>query len=159
MGARPGSAMAKRKKRKTKISHQAVATAAYKKRFLDKLAQGNSPRVAAELAEISHATIYNWRKDDAEFTTAWEEAIQAGVDRVETALVQRAIEKDTPAALAYLKAYRPELYARGEGQPRQQSNFILNITLQEHYKRLERLGLPVPVIESDLEDDDAPMRR
>jgi hypothetical protein len=35
----------------------------------------------------------------------------------------------------------------------------LNITLQEHYKRLERLGLPVPVIESDLEDDDAPMRR
>jgi hypothetical protein len=116
-------------------------------------------RVAAELAEISHATIYNWRKDDAEFTTAWEEAIQAGVDRVETALVQRAIEKDTPAALAYLKAHRPELYARGEGQPRQQSNFILNITLQEHYKRLERLGLPVPVIESDLEDDDAPMRR
>ena len=27
----------------------------------------------------------------------------------------------------------------------QQSNFISQITLQEHYERLERLGLPIPV--------------
>jgi hypothetical protein len=35
-----------------------------------------------------------------------------------------------------------------------QSNFILNITLAEHTKRLERLGLPVPQIEGDYEPDD-----
>jgi hypothetical protein len=32
----------------------------------------------------------------------------------------------------------------------------LNITLEEQYKRLERLGLPLPVIESDREEDYAP---
>jgi hypothetical protein len=35
-----------------------------------------------------------------------------------------------------------------------QSNCILNITLAEHTKRLERLGLPVPQIEGDYEPDD-----
>ena len=30
-----------------------------------------------------------------------------------------------------------------------QNNYFLNITLQEQRETLERLGLPVPVIESD----------
>ena len=40
----------------------------------------------------------------------------------------------------------------GDSQPK--SNFILNITLQDHYKRLERLGLPIPQIEGDYEPED-----
>jgi hypothetical protein len=35
--------------------------------------------------------------------------------------------------------------------PTQQANYFLNVTLQDKIKRLERLGLPVPVIESDYE--------
>jgi hypothetical protein len=31
----------------------------------------------------------------------------------------------------------------------------MNVTMQEHLERLERLGLPAPVIESDREEDDA----
>jgi hypothetical protein len=47
-------------------------------------------------------------------------------------------------------------YGTGEA-PAVKSNFILNMTLQEHYKRLERLGLPVPQIEGDcIEEDDEP---
>jgi tripartite-type tricarboxylate transporter receptor subunit TctC len=55
-----------------------------------------------------------------------------------------------------LRARRPEVYARsGDSRP-QPSNFILNLTLQERLARLERLGLPVPVIETDYEDQNAP---
>jgi hypothetical protein len=147
-----GSAMAKaKKKRKFTISHGPKTTPAYKKRFLQKLALGNAPNNAAVLAGISRATIYNWKKDDPEFATAWLDAVEAGVDMVETALIKRAIKSSDQAAIAYLKAYRPERYARKDGVD--QHNVILQITLAEHTKRLERLGLPVPMIESDLEDD------
>jgi hypothetical protein len=47
---------------------------------------------------------------------------------------------------------RHKRYDRPEN--RTQSSFITNITLEEHTKRLERLGLPVPVIESDYEEDE-----
>jgi hypothetical protein len=50
-----------------------------------------------------------------------------------------------------LRARRPEVYGRsGDSAPR--SDVTLQITLAEHLKRLERLGLPVPVIERDFED-------
>jgi hypothetical protein len=147
-----GSAMAKTKKRKTKIGHGPETTAAYKKRFLEKLAAGNAPSIAAKLANISRPTIYNWKRDDQEFSAAWENAVEAGVDKVETALVKRAIKNSDAAAIAYLKAYRPERYARKDtAEPR--TNVTLQITLQEHNKRLERLGLPVPQIEGDYEED------
>jgi hypothetical protein len=35
----------------------------------------------------------------------------------------------------------------------QNNNYYLNITLKEQLETLERLGLPVPVIESDREED------
>jgi len=47
------------------------------------------------------------------------------------------------------------VFGNVEDRP-QPSNFILNITLEEQLKRLERLGLPLPVIESDYEEDDEP---
>jgi hypothetical protein len=34
------------------------------------------------------------------------------------------------------------------------SNVNLQITLQEHFKQLERLGLPVPQLEGDYEIED-----
>jgi hypothetical protein len=50
---------------------------------------------------------------------------------------------------------RREVYGN-VGDRRQQSDSILNITLQEQFKQLERLGIPLPVIESDREEDYAP---
>ena len=53
-----------------------------------------------------------------------------------------------------LKHRRRDVYGNADTPPQAKSNFILNITLQEHYKRLERLGLPIPMIEGDYETDD-----
>ncbi len=58
---------------------------------------------------------------------------------------------DSLVALS-LKSRRPEVYARGDKAPTQ--NVDVRISLQEHYKRLERLGLPQPMIEGDYEEDD-----
>ena len=53
---------------------------------------------------------------------------------------------------------RPEVYGgRGADEKPAQSDFILNITLEEQFKRMERLGLPIPVIESDYEEMLLPM--
>jgi hypothetical protein len=45
-----------------------------------------------------------------------------------------------------------------EGGRSQQSNFILNITLQEQLERLDRLGIPRPMIESDYEEEELPQK-
>ena len=80
------------KKRKRKIGHAPKTTAAYKKSFLAKLEQGIAPRYAAKLAHIARSTIYHWKREDPAFAKAWEEAVQVGVDLVETRLVQRALK-------------------------------------------------------------------
>ena len=40
-----------------------------------------------------------------------------------------------------------------------QNNYFLNITLQEQRETLERLGLPVPVIESTREEEYATLKK
>ena len=54
-----------------------------------------------------------------------------------------------------LKHRRREVYGNVKERP-QQSNFLLNVSMEEHFKRCERLGLPRPEIESDYEKLDAP---
>ncbi len=149
----------RRRRRKTEISHRPEARAAYKTRFLAKLEKGNSPRIAAELCNISHTAIYAWRKDDADFLAAWEEAIQTGVDRVETALAKRAIKSSDRAAELYLKAYRPERYGRREESPSTTHNVNIRMTLEESRERLRQLGILPPVIEGDYDKIDAPADR
>jgi hypothetical protein len=66
---------------------------------------------------------------------------------------QRSLRED---ARFILRGRRRDVFGHSsDAAPRQPSNFILNITLQEHIKRMTRLGLPIPVIEADFEEDDA----
>jgi hypothetical protein len=157
-------------KRKTRITRNPAAHDAYKQRLLKALAKGKSPAWAAEEAGIGRSTAWLWRQNDPEFATAWDEAVAEGVDRLEDEAHRRAVEGYNPRPVYHkgkkvgeireysdsllallLKSRRPEVYARGDRPPTQ--NVFLNMTLQEHNKRLERLGLPVPVIEGDYEDD------
>jgi hypothetical protein len=96
--------------------------------------------------------------------------VAEGVDRLEDEAHRRAVEGYNPRPVYHkgkkvgeireysdsllallLKSRRPEVYARGDKAPTQ--NVVQNMTLQEQYKRLERLGIPLPVIESDYEDE------
>jgi hypothetical protein len=158
-------------KRKTRITRNAAAHDAYKHLLLKALAKGKSPAWAAEEAGIGRSTAWLWRRNDPEFAAAWDEAVAEGVDRLEDEAHRRAVEgynsrpiyqkgkkvgeirEYSNSLLALLlKSRRPEVYARGDRAPTQ--NVLLNMTLEEHTKRLERLGLPVPQIEGDYEPED-----
>jgi hypothetical protein len=158
-------------KRKTRITRNAAAHDAYKQLVVKALAKGKSPAWAAEEAGIGRSTAWLWRKNDPEFAAAWDEAVTEGVDRLEDEAHRRAVEgynsrpiyhkgkkvgeiRDYSNSLLalLLKSRRPEVYARGDRAPTQ--NVLLNMTLEEHTRRLERLGLPVPQIEGDYEPED-----
>jgi hypothetical protein len=158
-------------KRKTRITRNPAAHDAYKKRLLKALAKGKSPAWAAEEAGIGRSTAWLWRQNDPEFATAWDEAVAEGVDRLEDEAHRRAVEGYNPRPIYHkgkkvgeireysdsllallLKSRKPEVYARGDKAPT--PNVPLNITLEEHFKQLERLGLPLPVLEGDYEEGD-----
>jgi hypothetical protein len=83
-------------------------------------------------------------------------AVEMGLDLLETSVFKRGLLEGGEDARSQLKYRR---YGGGESRmPHQQTNFILNVTMEEHFKRLERLGVPRPEIESDYEELDAPAR-
>ncbi len=81
------------------------------------------------------------------------DAVETGLDRLETHVYNSGLAGNASNAQFILKHRRRDVFGHVEDWP-QPSNFLLNITLEEQLKRLERLGLPVPVIESDYEQDD-----
>jgi hypothetical protein len=146
-----------RKKRKPDKRHVARTpdeVVKYKQRFLAQLAKGKSPGVAARLVKIARCTAYGWKKEDEVFAAAWVDAVETGLDELETSVYASGLAGNSSDAQFILKHRRREVYGNTDNS--QPNNFILDITLAEQVKRLERLGLPVPVIESDREEDDAP---
>ncbi|HEU4836328.1 MAG TPA: hypothetical protein VFS90_18005, partial [Pyrinomonadaceae bacterium] len=61
----------------------------------------------AKAAGISRWTAYRWRKEDPEFDSRWDEALENAVDVVENSLYQKAVSGDTICMIFYLKAHRP----------------------------------------------------
>jgi hypothetical protein len=143
-------------KRKRRIDQSVVSVERHKKRYLAALAKGRAPTVAARMAGLARSTVYKWRREDVEFAAAWADCVEQGLDLLEDRAYQRAMKNSDQLLMFQLRARRPEVYGRsGDSRP-QPSSFILNVTLEEQLARLERLGLPVPVIEGDYEDENAP---
>jgi hypothetical protein len=145
----PRASAKKRKPDKEHVARTPEAVAQYKELFLKQLELGRSPGVAARNIEIARSTAYGWKKGDQEFDAAWVDAVETALDLLETKLYDSAMNGNSQDAQFILKHRR---YCTREA-PAVKSNFMLNITLQEHFKRLERLGLPVPVIETDYEEE------
>ena len=142
--------------RKPDFSHREVDRAQGKELFLAWLATGLAPAAAAEKANVSRTTVYAWKKEDSEFDAKWVDAVETALDKVESAMFMNALAGDTSNQQFIMKHRRRSVYSNVENDRPQQTNLIMNITLQEQFKRLERLGLPLPVIESDYEEVDAP---
>jgi hypothetical protein len=51
-----------------------------------------SVSAACKLAALSRSTAYTWRSEDAEFATAWDEAIAAGTDLLIDEVRRRAVD-------------------------------------------------------------------
>lgn len=125
------------------------------------LAKGMSPAEAAEAVKVGRSTAYEWKREDPAFSTAWDNAVQTSYDKLEGRLYRIAMHAEDPVArLAIMDILKnrkgPEwnnTNNNGDRVSGSQTNYFLNMPMQEHIQRLERLGLPVPVIESDREED------
>jgi hypothetical protein len=99
--------------------------------------------------------VYEWRADDAEFAKAWKEACELGLDTLEYDVFSSGIPGNQQFIL---KARRNEVFGNhrtGDEQQQRASNFLSQITDEEHQRRLERYGLVQPLmIETDYEEDD-----
>lgn len=127
-----------------------MAVEKVKELYLKLLGDGLSPGAACRKIPIARSAVYRWASDDTTFAADWKDAIETGLDILETRLYKSGLAGNDMTAMFTLKNRRYD--KQKESKP--PSNFILNITLAEHEKRLQRLGLPVPMIESDLEEDD-----
>lgn len=79
-----------------------------KKRFIETLEAQSTVLHAAKAAGVSRWTAYRWRKEDPEFDSRWDEALENAVDVVENSLYQKAVNGDTICMIFYLKAHRPK---------------------------------------------------
>jgi hypothetical protein len=91
-------------------------------RFLKALAERPIITRAARKAGISRATAYNHKEADPEFRTAWEEALEEGVDGLVDTAWGRALEGESDTLTIFLlKNHRPEVY-------RDKSTLDLNVS-------------------------------
>ena len=107
---------------------KSICTLCNGEKFLGELRDGKSVTAACKAAGISRSAAYDWRNDDAAFGKTWDEALEAGTDRLEDEAHRRAVEgverpvfqqgrqvgsvreySDT-LLLALLKARRPERF-------------------------------------------------
>ena len=73
------------------MSHRTVRTPQRaREAFLGALSAGASIAAACREARIGRTTAYDMRTADADFATAWDEAIEGGTDRLEDEAFRRA---------------------------------------------------------------------
>ena len=76
--------------------------------LLSAISEGHSVDRACELACISRSTFHSWRKDDDAFSQSYDDAHEAGTDKLEDLLLDDARKPGQwIAKLAVLKARRP----------------------------------------------------
>src|SRR5436309_2373482 len=61
-----------------------------KARFLQALATTCNITAACESARLARETAYFWRRTDPDFSAAWDEAIERGLDGLEDEVMRRA---------------------------------------------------------------------
>jgi hypothetical protein len=76
------------------------------------IANGHTTFSASQMAGISHATAYNWRKQYPEFAERWAEAVDIATDCVESIVAHAAMSGNLTAAFYWLKHHRPRTYNR-----------------------------------------------
>lgn len=79
-------------------------------KIIDALELHPSKSRACRTARISRAALYAWCASDSEFKARVDAAQERGIDAVEDALLNDAINHDTTAAIFALKSWRPARY-------------------------------------------------
>lgn len=87
-----------------------VWTPEKEKKFFSKLREMPNVSRACRLSGVSRSAAYQRRSNDEVFATAWDDAIEEGVEKLEEKAMQRAIKDSDTLLIFLLKAHRPEKY-------------------------------------------------
>jgi hypothetical protein len=146
-----------RKRGLRRVGRSPKTVAAHKRLFIAALQRGMSPTYAAKKARMGYSTAFKWRSEDEEFAQAWLEAVNQGIDKLEDKSYQIAMRGNVSMLQFLLRHRRPGVF--GERAFETATHEVKMIPMEEAVARLEHLGLPVPVIETDfdvIEEGDAP---
>lgn len=93
-----------------KANNSDAQRARLKEMFLGELDKTPSVTQAARAIEVDRSTVYAWRDADEAFAAAWDDVKEASIERIEVALMGRAVESSDQAAIFLLKALKPGVY-------------------------------------------------
>jgi hypothetical protein len=76
------------------------------------LRAGRRPGSVAQLVNACRGTLYNWKRENEEFSAAWDDAVASATDRIEEVVYNLGLGGDLQAAQYWLKHNRPHPYDR-----------------------------------------------
>jgi hypothetical protein len=82
------------KQTKREAPHTPEAMKAGKELMVTALGKGMGPGDAAEMLGLGRSTVYEWKREDTEFSAKWEEAVETSLDRLETVSYNLALGGD-----------------------------------------------------------------
>src|SRR5438477_5014758 len=86
----PGRSGSTRPRSDEMAGSRSLQAGARKRAFLDAFRLSGNVSAAARAAKVDRSTPYGWKDDDARFATAWEDAEQESIDRLEEEARRRA---------------------------------------------------------------------
>ena len=82
----------------------------WQRRFIEALRDLPHVALAAKMAGVHRATCYTHRKENAEFRDAWDDALGASIDALESQAFKLAMAGDSTLVTFLLRAHKPEYY-------------------------------------------------
>jgi hypothetical protein len=98
------------KKGKTLATLTDARVKRWRQRFLRSLRKVPNVKAACAAASVSRQTAYRNRHDDAEFSAAWQDALDASVDELEAVAFKIALEGDPQLLQFMLRCHRSDVY-------------------------------------------------
>jgi hypothetical protein len=132
------------------MANRTIRTAPTRARFLETLGTSGNVSDTCRTLDLHRASIYDWRRDDAEFAAAWDEAVALGAEGLEDEARNRAINGSDILLIFMLKALKPEKY-------RERSTVDINQTIRQDYRNLPIEELRRRLDELRAEQDKTPL--
>lgn len=134
--------MTQGRKASTKTTPEKEVRANAQQVFVEHLSNGDTVTNSAKAARIDRTTAYNWRDSDKDFALAWDDALEAGTEKLETEATRRALESSDTLLIFLLKARRPKVYrdrlsaevTGADGQPLASVVPVINLTVGRDMK-------------------------
>lgn len=105
------------------MTNRSKLTTRSRAKFLEILGTCANVTKACELANLSRPTVYDWKRNDPEFATEWEEALALGIEACEAEAFRRAFD-----------GYEEPVYQGGRlvGVVRKYSDSLAQFMLRAH---------------------------